>query len=1010
MRYCLGLDMGISSIGWAVVEIDQSGSPVKVENMGVRKFGSGREDKTQAPLSAKRRQKRSMRRQRARFLRRQSKLLNALIRMGLMPSDQGGRKQVADCIHPQILKIKNKEDNALTPYHLRALALREPLTPFALGRSLFALNQRRGFQSNRKEEKTVSKKFYEGIEGLQKAIEDHRKENGGVGALGSYFVERLNENQPVLDKRGDGEELMRENLQTLRQMYIDEFNAIREFQSNHQSLSQEDWDYLYDIIFYQRPLKEVERGNCQLYGREDKEAKRAYAADPLFQALRIWQDINNLKVLIPSQRQSRYLTDGERKLLWNLLQIKKSISFSSIRTHLKLPPDVVFNLSSAKSDGKLKGAVTNIDLSKKDCFGTQWEKFSVDEKSEVVELLAKSTDESKLVDRLITDWGATSDQAERLAAVSLEAGTSRFSQKALKDILELITKKCVDQDLNRYMSVTEAIAELGGAPDYISQKQIPSDRRLKYYAEQMPELGMHHKFRTNQDEREHGIIGNPSVHIALNQLRKVVNAIIDKYGMPTRISVELARDIKLNKKQKEEYEKRNNRNKKLRKEMLEECAREGVTVNEESREDFRKYKLWKELSSDPCSRKCVYTGKTISIGQLFSPSINVEHILPRSRTLDDSFSNLTLAFRDVNKMKGNETPYEYYQRIGNEEGYEALLDQVKVLPANKRWRFMPDAVERLRNEDGWLSSMLNDTRYMSKVAHKYLRYICTDVQVSPGRLTSKARGQWLGSTPGLEKDRANDHRHHAIDALVVALINKNVIQKAQNAAGKGEDNRNHVFERVSLPCPMDKEVLREQTASIMDTILVSHRVDHGVEGALHKETAQGHDKKSVVDFLATPEKATPLVEIRHWQNGKERINYYPHSSIHHIDFWLIEKKDKKGSKKQEVLEVPVYMFQARQTKSTRPKEFPTAKFIMRLHNGDTIIHDKDGKDEVVLVQKITPSKTNRNLTYHRVNRPASKETSKTLQFSSLLKFHVRKAHVDVLGRIKVGKSLAESLS
>lgn len=1027
-RYKLGIDMGIASIGWALIELNEENEPTGViRDMGVRLFNSGREDKTNAPLAAKRRAKRSMRRQRERYKRRRTYLLNVLTAHGLMPEDPHERRQVADCTHPTM--------RANNPYQLRADALERKLTPYELGRVLFALNQRRGFKSNRLDsDETDGKsknKIQADIEGLKRDMAQ-----SGCRTLGQYFALRIRNSDPVLDgnKKGKSE---RKDLHTTRDMYEYEFDAIRLEQQ--EALTDDAWDKLKNIIFHQRPLRPVERGLCQIYGPlgfTGKEYQRLHKADPMAQEQRVWQDINNLKVREPGAHDARHLHDEERQELWALLQKQKTVGLNDrLCNKLGLESGTTFNLASAKKNAKLQGMATHIDLSKPERFGERWCKLQREEQSRIVHLLQTEANAEDLMAKLQNQWDLESDEAEACSKLPLEQGTARFCFHGMFDIVDLMSSVITKpEDKNRYMSVTEAMEVIQAyharrehdptitlsrvAADTLNIKHqkggvITPDTRLKYYAKAMPEVGMHHKHRHVPEEKSYGVIGNPSVHIALNQLRKVVNAIIDKYDLPHSVAIELARDMKLTKDQKDAIGKANKRNADLRDAMIEECAKGGINVNPKSRQDFLKYKLWHELSEDCCNRKCIYSGRTISLSQLFSHEVNIEHILPRACSFDDSPANLTLAFRDENKMKGDQTPYEYYHDKPQE--HAQLQERIQDLPENKKWRFDKDAKNRLDNEEGWRDNMLNDTKYISRLAGKYLRTICHDIQVSPGKLTAKARWQWFGNVEELTKRRDEDHRHHALDALTIALLSRSVIQKAQTASGQDT----HLYEELDIPCPLDKEALRNSVRERMRTMLVSHRPDHGTEGQLHEETALYQDKKvklsqksslteeehkkkkqsdGVKKFQDKPDESTMLFTKNHTQGKIEHTNYYAHGGVHHVDFWLL--RDKKG--KSKVHSVLVYAHEAQQQppKPTRPH--PAARFLMRLHKGDTVVHDKEKQGQVVVIRRINPSAS--QMVYVDVNKPMDpKAKLKLLGFGSLLKNNVRKAHIDILGRLRVGK-------
>ena len=134
MDYILGLDLGETSLGWSVVELDKNGGMSRLERMGVRIFSDGRDSKTKEPLAVARRTARGMRKRRDRYVMRRETLTNKLIKYGLMPENEAERKAL----------------ERLNPYELRVRGLDEKLLPYELGRALFHINQRRGFKINLK--------------------------------------------------------------------------------------------------------------------------------------------------------------------------------------------------------------------------------------------------------------------------------------------------------------------------------------------------------------------------------------------------------------------------------------------------------------------------------------------------------------------------------------------------------------------------------------------------------------------------------------------------------------------------------------------------------------------------------------------------------------------------------------------------------------------------------------------------------------------------------------------
>jgi CRISPR-associated endonuclease Csn1 len=255
--------------------------------------------------------------------------------------------------------------------------------------------------------------------------------------------------------------------------------------------------------------------------------------------------------------------------------------------------------------------------------------------------------------------------------------------------------------------------------------------------------------------------------------------------------------------------------------------------------DIQKLILWEELSFDPADRRCPYSGVQISAQMVLSDQVEIEHILPFSQTLDDSLNNKTVAMRQANRIKGNRTPWE--ARLDFEaQGWSctAMLDRAEQMPRNKRYRFGEDGYQRwLREDKDFLARALNDTRYLSRVGREYLSLICPQAtRVIPGQMTALLRAKFgLNDILGLngEKNR-NDHRHHAVDACVIAVTDQGMLQRfAKASASARERQLNRLVDDMPLPWPS----YRDHVARAVNQIWVSHKPDHGHEGAMHNDTA-----------------------------------------------------------------------------------------------------------------------------------------------------------------------------
>ncbi len=176
--------------------------------------------------------------------------------------------------------------------------------------------------------------------------------------------------------------------------------------------------------------------------------------------------------------------------------------------------------------------------------------------------------------------------------------------------------------------------------------------------------------------------------------------------------------------------------------------------------DKQKYELWME-----CGRISPYTGKIIPLGRLFSPDIEIEHIVPYSKSFDNSFRNKTLSEREFNAAKGNDTPIKYFEKQGA-ESLRHFKERIKALPRIKQERMLQEEFDEFRPGD------IESTAWIAKEARNILRRVCLDVRATDGQVTNLLRKYWglnkiLNLAGENEKER-KDHRHHAIDAFVIA--------------------------------------------------------------------------------------------------------------------------------------------------------------------------------------------------------------------------------------------------
>ena len=799
--YRLALDLGTNSIGWTVLELDKNAKPPattgKIIDMGVRIYTDGREAKTGTPLNEARRDARQMRRQRDRKIRRKKAMLSFLVNNKLMSSDREEQRVIS----------------LLDPYTLRAAALERKLKPYELGRIMMQFSIRRGFKSGRKGQEAENAAEREGMLG---GIQSLESELQGL-SLGQWLCKQRAEGEPVRFVARLERSKALYSFYPSRQMYEAEFAAIRSKQEKH--FKDINWNRLYCLIFFQRPLKRPERGRCQFYTEED----RGYKTFASAHRFRILQDINNLRYYNEKNIEEKIPSELKMKL-FESLNNQKSLSFDRVRKTLGEDYTGSFNLEDSKRD-KLKGNEISVDFRKPELFGQLWDKLDIKKQDEIIEKLMIEDDEKTICDYLKT-FGLNDEQTKNLSGYNLPVGTTMLSSRFMIE--------CSDVMLNKWIPYYDAVKDMGLHHSDKGKREI--QRSLPYYGKILvgQVSGAQGESIDGNDEKKYGYIANPTVHIALNQLRKLVNALIRRYGNPDQIIMEVNRELKQSKARKDEIFREQAKNQRENERINKELTDLGLL---QISRDYRiKYKLWEELAPEGMTRRCPYCGKIISAKQLVSGTVEIDHILPYSRTLLNTNDNLTVAHRECNQAKKNQSPFEAFGSSPKGFDWNGIIECTAKLPFRKRQKFYPDAMVRFHEEEeGFIERQITDTAYLSRASKDYLSAICdsNNIWVSPGRLTAMLRGFWGFNTmlnrghDTWYKNRS-DHRHHALDALVIGLCDRRIIAEAARI-----NSKKGYSEIDAPPCPVKRQDIEERLKSIV----VSYKPDHGKEGKLYAETA-----------------------------------------------------------------------------------------------------------------------------------------------------------------------------
>ncbi len=784
----LGLDIGSNSIGWALIDEENK----NIVAIGVRVFPEGVDrDQKGGELSKNetRRVVRGIRRQIARRARRKRKLREALVHAGLYPADPAAQRQ---------LESQN-------PYELRRRALDAQISPFEIGRVLIHLNQRRGFLSNRKADKSKKKEDSETlaeISALAAEIANAGHRTLGEHLSNSYAID------PLSRIRGK---------HTRRDMFEQEFDAIWEAQRRfHGRLLTDALKYgtrgkqsyprkperighdaatalaavgIHGLIFFQRPMywsKSVV-GQCEL----DPKQKRCPRADRVAQHFRVLQEVNNLRI-IAGDGEIKELTSDQRQKLLKLLYQKEEVKFDEIRKKLGLLESDGFNLEAGKRT-KLLGMATDAILAGKKFYGKAWHDLADNIKTAIVRSLIHD-DETTFLRRTVEEFSIPVETAESMLEAPLPEGYASLGRDSIERLLPHIERGL---PLMTRDSTLCAIRLAGFLPPW---------ERLQKVGQFLPEPPD---------------LTNPIVRQALYEVRKLLNAIIREYGKPAAIHIELARDVKGSAAKRAEMTEKMRAREARRSAAAERIKEHG---DKPTHSKIDRYLLWEEQD-----KVCIYSGKPISLKQLLGGEVDLDHVLPYSKSLDDSLMNRVVCFRSENSDKGQRTVYEWLGET-NPRKYEEILQRAAKFPIDVRNRKRPKFAQKTCELNQFINRQLTDTAYITSAVVDYVKCLGVDVLGAKGQLTAELRHQWglndILRNDGLDLKNRDDHRHHAIDALIIALTDRSRLQQLAKRRGDEE-----------LPRPW--KTFRQDVEAAVNSINVSHRVRRKVAGALHEETIYG---------------------------------------------------------------------------------------------------------------------------------------------------------------------------
>ena len=837
-KHVLGLDLGVGSIGWCLIALDAQGDPAEILGMGSRvvplnnatdaaDFSIGKA----FTASQERTARRTMRRGFARYQLRRYRLRRELEKVGMLPD--------AALIQLPLLELWELRERAATAG--------ECLTLPELGRVLCHINQKRGYRHVKSDaaaivgdegekKKDSNSAYLAGIRANDEKLQDEHK------TVGQYFAEQLRQNQSESPTGGISYRIKDQIFS--RQRYIDEYDQIMAAQRVYYPdiLTDEFIQMLRDeVIFMQRPLKSCKhlvslcefekqekvmrvqqddgKGGRQLVERKVKFGpKVAPKSSPLFQLCRIYEAVNNIRLTRPDG-SPRDITPEERAKIVAHLQSSASLSFAALKKLLK---EKVLIADQLTSKSGLKGNSTRVALAAAlqpypqylHLLDMELEtrmmtvQLTDEETGEVTEREVAVVTDSYVRQPLYRLWHILYSIEERdamrralitqlgMKAEDLDGGLldqlyrldfvkSGYGNKSAKFICKLLPQ------LQQGLGYSEACAAVGYRHSNSSTSEEITERTL---LEKIPLL-------------QRNELRQPLVEKILNQMINLVNALKAEYGVD-EVRVELARELKMSREERERMTRQNGERKKANDKVAEKIQKCGLFP---TKSRIRKYRLWEEAG-----RQCLYCGRSIGEKQcLNGDDMEVEHIIPKSVLYDDSYGNKTCACRRCNKEKGNRTALEYIRAKGWEAEYmeriNGLLDKKTIsYSKHQRLRWLKEDIP-----SDFLERQLRLTQYISRQAMAILQQGIRRVSASEGGVTARLRSLWgyddilhtlnldrydsMGETERVSREgetteklrikdwsKRKDHRHHAIDALVVASTRQGYIQRLNRVSSESE--------------------------------------------------------------------------------------------------------------------------------------------------------------------------------------------------------------------------------
>jgi CRISPR-associated endonuclease Csn1 len=863
MSFTLGLTISYNSIGWAL--IDKTNQKPNID-MGVRVFqpsvinvGEGiREQSTLTQRTHVRQMRKIFRNKRL----RKQKLLSLLIDHHLCPLS---KNDLNTWIEKGQFPYKSFSDwLELDPYVLRSKAIKEKIELFELGRIFYHISQRRGKCYVAKENQKDHRIYFHGKPqmnrvGLKETLEalDNDK------TLGAYLADL----KPAHGEPYEQSEHRIRNRYLDRSMYVDEFHKIYSFQQKFYpelthtlrvilgGVEGSENDFKSGVLFFQKPFKlnQTFKRFCPI----EPNKNHTPASHPEYEIFKVLKWINSIRC------NGKPLNTSQRECIMDIPFRFSQFSFKKVRKALEMEDQTVqFNYDDSDV---ISLAYCLVHLSKPQLFGARFLKLPLDEQIQKWHTLYFFDDSAKLESYVKKHWSCSDDQSARLIKLQLQQGYGTYSLKAVREITPFLKLGMRFDEALFFAGLSRATGSIWKS---FSSKQRESfihefsgffhkKKQKTRWAEEIKHIlethfEIHHfdemkffsynrhlmykqKVRLDTGLSADQHIKNkfkPIAHASIFELRKLVNTILENHGEVHEIKVYVRPELKASRSSRKKQfaeKKRRAASQRYHLSAVQELDRNPTHLN------VLKHRLWEEFD-----RRCPYTGKEINIDQLFTNLVSVVHILPWNRFFNDSDINKALCMSSFKHHITNKTPWEYFSEQPTGTWEQVKIRVLKQLLNVNKFSGLQKFKQFTRSNyslDAKTHEM-TDTHHVSLLIKNLLYQVCENVQMTLGHTTHNLREKWYLDRLDnfLQTDPINDHRRHAIDALVTAVKTPFLLEVLTKWNRYENTPRN-----ASFPSPWPD--FKKDIQAVFETVQISFPRPKKVFTATHKTYYKNNEKR-----------------------------------------------------------------------------------------------------------------------------------------------------------------------